>query len=233
VKVSLLDAAAKDWLDFAAKRLPSQRQPPRSRACRPVAKPLALRFLTCAILAAWLCSCAAREPPAAEAVPEGELLATYYPTPEPVVQRMLQAVGLQPGEVHYDLGSGDGRIVLAAAGDFGADSTGYEIDPQLIELSRNRIRRAGLSDRARVLGEDLLQADFERADVITAFLTPEAYVRLEPRLRAEVRPGVRLVAYKFPVPGWQADEVIALEDRDPEIPTHEIFVYRGAPAASE
>jgi predicted RNA methylase len=146
---------------------------------------------------------------------------------------MLESVDLQPGEVHFDLGSGDGRIVLAAAGDFGADSTGYEIDPDLIEVSSNRIRRAGLSDRARILSQDLLTADFERADVITAFLTPEAYVQLEPILRAEVRPDVRVVAYKFPVPGWRADEVIALEDRDPEIPTHEIFVYRGAPASSE
>lgn len=146
---------------------------------------------------------------------------------------MLEAVDLKPGETHFDLGSGDGRIVLAAAGDFGADSIGYEIDADLIEVSRNRIRRAGLSGRARIVGQDLLQADFERADVITAFLTPEAYVKLEPVLRAEVRPDVRIVAYKFPMPGWQAKEVIAFEDRDPEIPTHEIFVYRGAPAASE
>jgi hypothetical protein len=192
-----------------------------------------LRVLTCAILAALLSSCAAPEPPTAEAVPEGELLATYYPTPEPVVQKMLEAVDLQPGEVHFDLGSGDGRIVLAAAGEFAADSTGFEIDPELIELSSNRIRRAGLSGRARILSQDLLKADFAKADVITAFLTPEAYVQLEPILRKEVRPEVRVVAYKFPVPGWQPDEVIAMEDRDPEVPTHEIFVYRGAPAASE
>ena len=193
-----------------------------------------MRVLTFAILTALLCACTAPTPPAvAEAVPEAELLATYYPTPELVVQRMLEAVDLQPGEVHFDLGSGDGRIVLAAAGDFGADSTGYEIDPDLITVSSNGIRRAGLSDRARILRQDLLKADFKRADVITAFLTPEAYVQLEPVLRAEARADVRVVAYKFPVPGWQADEVIALEDRDPTIPTHEIFVYRGAPASSE
>jgi predicted RNA methylase len=146
---------------------------------------------------------------------------------------MLAAVALKPGEVHFDLGSGDGRIVLAAAGDFGADSTGYEIDPDLIAVSSNRIRRAGLADRARIVRQDLLKADFERADVITAFLTPEAYVKLEPILRAEVRPDVRVVVYKFPVPGWQPDEVITLEDPDPEIPTHEIFVYRGAPASGK
>jgi hypothetical protein len=193
-----------------------------------------LRFLTFAILAALLCACADPEPPAAaEAAPEAELLATYYPTPERVVEKMLAAVALKPGEVHFDLGSGDGRIVLAAAGDFGADSTGYEIDPDLIAVSSNRIRRAGLADRARIVRQDLLKADFERADVITAFLTPEAYVKLEPILRAEVRPDVRVVVYKFPVPGWQPDEVITLEDPDPEIPTHEIFVYRGAPASGK
>jgi predicted RNA methylase len=146
---------------------------------------------------------------------------------------MLEAIEVKPGEIHFDLGSGDGRIVLAAAGDFGANSTGYEIDPELIELSSNRIRRAGLSDHARILGQDLLKADFGKADVITAFLTPEAYVQLEPILRSAVRPDVRIVAYKFPVPGWQADEIIAMEDPDPEIPTHEIFVYRGAPASGE
>jgi hypothetical protein len=193
-----------------------------------------LRVLTFAILAALLCSCAAPAPPAvAEAVPEAELLATYYPTPELVVQRMLGAVDLQPGEVLFDLGSGDGRIVLAAAGDFGADSTGYEIDPDLVAVSSKRIERAGLSDHARILRQDLLKADFQRADVITAFLTPEAFVQLEPVLRAKVRADVRLVSYKFPVPGWQADEIIAFEDRDPTIPTHEIFVYRGTPASSE
>jgi hypothetical protein len=188
-----------------------------------------LRVLTCAILAALLSSCAAPErPAAAEAAPEGELLATYYPTPEPVVRRMLQAVDLKPGEVHFDLGSGDGRIVVAAADDFGADSTGFEI-----EVSRNRIRRSRLTDRARILSQDLVTADFAKADVITAFLTPEGYEKLEPVMREKIRPDVRVVAYKFPLPGWQADEVIVLEDPDPEIPTHEIFVYRGAPAASE
>ena len=193
-----------------------------------------MRVLTFAIVTALLCSCAAPEPPAsAEAVPDAELLATYYPTPEPVVKKMLEAVDLKPGEVHFDLGSGDGRIVLAAAKNFGADSTGYEIDPDLVTLSSNRIRRAGLSDRARILSQDLLQADFQSADVITAFLTPEAYVQLEPILRAEAREDVRVVAYKFPVPGWQADEIIAIEDRDPAVPTHEIFVYRSAPASSE
>jgi SAM-dependent methyltransferase len=193
-----------------------------------------LKVLTFAILAVLLCSCAAPSPPAAsEAVPDADLLATYFPTPEPVVQEMLQAVDLKPGEVHFDLGSGDGRIVLAAAGDFGADSTGFEIDPDLVTVSRNRIRRAGLSGHARILSQDLQKADFQNADVITAFLTPEGLVQLEPVLRAEVRPDVRVVAYKFPVPGWQADEVITLEDRDPTVPTHEIFVYRGVPASGE
>ena len=205
-----------------------------TRSTSTAAKSSILRVLIFAILSALLCACTAHDPPAVvNDAPDAELLATFYPTPEPVVQRMLEAVDLKPGEVHFDLGSGDGRIVLAAAGDFGADSTGYEIDPDLITVSSNRIRRAGLSDRARILKQDLLEADFERADVITAFLTPEAYVKLEPLLRAEVRPNVRVVAYKFPVPGWQADEVIALEDRDPTVPTHEIFVYRGAPASSE
>lgn len=191
-------------------------------------------LVTIAALAALL-ACASDEPALLSEIKavEAELLATYYPTPEIVVQRMLEAVDLQPGETHFDLGSGDGRFVLAAAGKFGADSTGFEIDETLVRISRNRIRRARLDDRARILSQDLMTADFASADVISAFLTPEGYVKLEPLLRQKIRDDTRLVAYKFPIPGWNPIETFTIEDKDPEIPTHEVFVYRGAPASSE
>ncbi len=194
-----------------------------------------LRFLATIAVIVLLAACSRAEPTTlveTEAT-EAELLATYYPTPEIVVQRMLRAVDLQAGEVHFDLGSGDGRFVLAGARDFGADSTGFEIDPDLIAVSRNRIRRAGLVDSARILSQDLLTADFASADVISAFLTPEGYLKLEPLLRETIREDTRVVAYKFPLPGWEPIEVIAIQDSNPEIPIHEIFVYRGPPASNE
>lgn len=190
-----------------------------------------MRVVVAAGFLALIYACSPPQPVESTAAPEDHyrVLATYYPTPEPVVRRMLEAAAPQPGEVHFDLGSGDGRIVLAAARDFGADSTGYEIDPDLIEISRNRIRREGLLDKAKILGQDLLTADLGAADVITAFLTPEAYVELEPILRQKVKEDVRVVAYKFPVPNWKPDDVITMKDPDPTIPEHEIFVYKGRP----
>ena len=194
-----------------------------------------MRALFTIVALAGLIACAPAEPTASSELDavEAELLATYFPTPENVVQRMLDAVDLQPGEIHFDLGSGDGRFVLTAAGDFGSDSTGFEIDETLVRISRNRIRRAGLGDHARILSQDLMTADFAAADVISAFLTPEGYVKLEPLLRQDVRDDTRLVAYKFPIPGWEPIETFTIDDKDPEIPTHEVFVYRGAPASSE
>ena len=183
-----------------------------------------------ALLAAILTACGAAPPPPPSAeqaieAPEAELLATYWPTPEPVVQRMLDMAGLQAGETHFDLGSGDGRYVLAAARR-GADSTGFEIDPELIAQARRRIAEAGLQDRARIEARDLLEADFAQADVITCFLVPESYPKVIPVIEAAVRPGTRVVAYKFPIPGWEPVETFAMEDPDPEIPTHEAFLYR-------
>lgn len=186
--------------------------------------------LLCVLLAAacWGCEVggAPKTVPASEAVeaPDAELLATYWPTPEPVVEKMLDMADLQPGETHYDLGSGDGRYVLAAARR-GADSTGFEIDPELIAESRRRIAQAGLKNRARIVAEDLLEADFSRADVITCFLVPESYPKVIPAIEAALRPGARVVAYKFPIPGWEAVETLSMEDPDPEIPTHEAFLY--------
>lgn len=167
-----------------------------------------------------------REEPAPPQQPEPELLATYYPTPQPVVRRMLEMSGLQPGELHYDLGSGDGRIVLTAARDFGARSVGFEIDPELIARSRRAIAEAGLRDSAEIRQEDLMLADYSRPQVITCFLTPEGLEKVTPRLERTLTPGARLVAYKFPLPGWEPDEREEIVDPDPEIPLHEIFLYR-------
>ena len=167
---------------------------------------------------------AAHSPGATLDVPDAEMLATYWPTPQPVVERMMELGKVSPGKIHFDLGSGDGRFVIAAA-NRGAESVGYEIDPELIARSRKNIHDAGLDSHARIEAGDLLEADFPRADVVTCFLTPESYPQVAPRLRERLRPGTRVVAYKFPIPDWEPVETISMEDADPEIPTHQIFLY--------
>ncbi len=158
--------------------------------------------------------------------PTPELLATYYPTPEPVVKRMLELADIQPGEVHFDLGSGDGRIVVTAAREFDARSVGFEIDDDLIKRSRRAIGELGVEDRAEIRNQDLMQADYASARVITCFLTPEGLEKVVSRLEQTLRRGSRVVSYKFPLPGWTPDAREEIVDEDPEIPLHELFLYR-------
>jgi len=179
-------------------------------------------LIALALLAA---GCAASPEPADEAPVEGDLLSTYYPAPQDVVERMLDLGGLAPRQIHIDLGSGDGRIVVAAA-QRGAESIGYEIDDDLVKLSRHKLERLQLTARAQILRRDMLDADFSRADLITVFLTPEALERLAWPLRHELRHGARIVAYKFPLPGWTPVETVAFEDDDSTTPTHELYLYR-------
>lgn len=181
----------------------------------------------CWIMAGVFAGCSVPDAPVDVAEEQGEpiLLSVWEPSPDEAVERMLEMTGLQAGETHFDLGSGDGRFVVAAA-KRGAQSTGYEIDPELIAQSRARIAAEGLEDRARIVDEDLLKAEFERADVITMYLTPESYPPLMPLLEEKLRDGARVATYKFPAPGWTPDRVERWRDEDPDIPLHEAFFYR-------
>src|SRR5215468_1113962 len=105
---------------------------------------------------------------------ESEKLAPYYPTPETIVEKMLQIGGLKAGEKMFDLGSGDGRIVIMAAQKFHADAVGVELDRDLCRRSMERIRKLGLEKSARILNGDLLQQDYSSADLITVYLLPVA-----------------------------------------------------------
>jgi hypothetical protein len=153
-------------------------------------------------------------------------LSVFLPTAIPVVRKMLDLGDLRPGELHYDLGSGDGRIVLMAASRYRARSVGFEIDPELILESRAHIERLGLQDRACIEQKDLLSADLSLPDLITMFLTPEALAEVQPLLERQVKRGARIVSYKFPLEGWQPEETITWEDPRPEIPLHVIYLYR-------
>jgi len=131
----------------------------------------------------------------------------FVPTPEPVVEDMLSLADIQPGQILYDLGSGDGRILLAAAQKYGATAVGYEIDPQLVRLSRQRIAEAGLEDRIEVREGNLFDADLSRADVVTLYLSPTMNRKLIP-LFETMKPGARIISHDFDIPGIREQTVL-------------------------
>lgn len=128
----------------------------------------------------------------------------WIPTPDALVTRMLRLAQLTPQDQLIDLGSGDGKIVLAAARE-GARGLGIEYNPELVELSRRRARQAGLAERARFERADIFESDFSQASVITLYLLPHLNLRLRPRLLA-LKPGTRIVSHEFRMGRWRPDE---------------------------
>src|SRR5437764_307036 len=129
--------------------------------------------------------------PAAE--PTGEKLAPYYPTPETIVERMLEFGQLKAGEKMYDLGSGDGRIVIMAARKYHADATGVELDTDLVLESSAKIRQFGLQKTARIIHGDILKQNYSSANLVTVYLLPESNIKVRPLLDAQLRKGTRIV----------------------------------------
>jgi len=127
----------------------------------------------------------------------------YVPTPDRVVHEMLSLAEVGPGDVVYDLGAGDGRIVIAAARWRGARGVGIEIDPELVRQARRDAERAGVADRVRFEEQDLFDADLRGATVVTLYLSPALNARLRPRLMAELPPGTRVVSHQFGMPDWE------------------------------
>jgi protein-L-isoaspartate O-methyltransferase len=156
---------------------------------------------------------------------KAEKLAPYYPTPELIVERMLQLGELKSGEKMYDLGSGDGRIVIMAARKFGADATGIELDEDLVHRSRNAIHKAGLDKTAHIIQGDILQQDYSPADVVTVYMLPIANDLLRPIMEKQLHKGARLVAHDFQFSAWTPEKVVDIED-DGEGRSHTLFLYR-------
>jgi SAM-dependent methyltransferase len=128
-------------------------------------------------------------------------------TPPEVVTEILRLARVGPDDVVYDLGSGDGRIVIAAARDFGARGVGIELDPDLVAESLRNARRARVADRTRFLQQDIFEADIGEATVVTLYLSPEVNLRLRPKLLA-LRPGSRIVSHDFPIGDWKPEAVV-------------------------
>ena len=146
--------------------------------------------------------------------------ALWQPTDRVTLRRLLFLAEVQPDERVVDLGCGDGRIVIAAAKEFGAHATGIEIDPFRVLVANVWIRLARVSDRAHVRRGNMYTADVSGADVVVLFLSSTANLRLQERLRRQLRPGARVVSYYHPMWGWQPDVVGEARGG------HPIYVYR-------
>jgi hypothetical protein len=144
----------------------------------------------------------------------------YVQTPSSVVTDMLRLASVGKDDVVYDLGSGDGRIVIAAAREFGASGVGVEIDPALVEESRAAAARAGVADRVRFVQQDLFLTDLRPATVVTLYLSPDMNARLRPKLMTELRAGSRVVSHQFTMGDWPPTRTVQVEiDREPR-PLH-------------
>ncbi len=138
---------------------------------------------------------------------EAERRPPFVTTPDDVVERMLALAGTGADDFVMDLGSGDGRIVIAAAQNLGARGIGLDIDAQLVARARENARRAGVEGRVAFEQRDVLDADLGRATVVTIYLLPFLVEKLQPKLLQELRPGARIVAHAFPMVGWRPDRV--------------------------
>lgn len=139
--------------------------------------------------------------------------APYVPTPDRIVWQMLELADVSEDDVVYDLGSGDGRIVLAAAQKFGARGVGIEIDPELVEKARAKAEELGVDDRVEFRRGDLFEADLSEATVVTLYLWPDMNNRLRPKLQEDLDPGDRIVSHSFDIDDWPADSTISVGDQ--------------------
>jgi SAM-dependent methyltransferase len=132
----------------------------------------------------------------------------FAPTWEPVVHEMLALARVTRDDVVYDLGSGDGRIVVLAAQKYGVRGVGIELDPKLVASSRQVARDVGLDDKVTFIEGDLFTASIGEATVVTLYLSTSVNRELEPKLRRELRPGTRIVSHQFPIGTWVPDQTV-------------------------
>jgi hypothetical protein len=149
--------------------------------------------------------------------------AIWVPTPGDVVEKMLREAGVKKGELVYDLGSGDGRVVIAAAKNHGAKAIGIEIDPELVKLSTAKVQEGKLTDLVTIERADLFKVDLSKADVVAVYLPPKLLGRLRQQIE-KMKPGSRLVSHYFELPGTPPDRTITLESSETG-EAHKIHVW--------
>jgi predicted RNA methylase len=151
-----------------------------------------------------------------------ENLGPPIPTPEFLVDKMLEAARVRPGETVYDLGSGDGRIVITAAQKYGAKAVGVELRPDLCDKARERVKELGLEDKVTIMQGSALHVNLSGADVVTMYFLTSSNERLRPTLEHWLKPGARVVSNQFPVKGWKAAQTVRVKAGTME---HTIYVY--------
>jgi len=130
----------------------------------------------------------------------------YVRTPDSVVKAMLKLADVKPSDVVYDLGCGDGRIVIAAAKDYGAHGVGIDIDPERIQEARENARKAGVEALVKFDVNDLFASDIHNATVVALYLLPDVNLRLRPKLLKDLKPGTRIVSHDFHMGDWKPDK---------------------------
>jgi ribosomal protein L11 methylase PrmA len=137
----------------------------------------------------------------------------FVPTPQEVVDAMLEVAKVTKTDVVYDLGSGDGRIPVTAAKKYGARAVGIDIDPQRIKEANANAQTAGVTDKVKFLNADLFTTDISEASVVTLYLLPSLNVKLMPKLKAELKPGTRIVSHAFDMGDWKPEQTLNVNGR--------------------
>jgi SAM-dependent methyltransferase len=163
-----------------------------------------------AIVGAALSAVAVAQKAQADRYPDA---APYVPSPIEIVDAMLDLAGVQQHDVVYDLGCGDGRIVVAAARKYGASGVGVDVDTELLAEARGRAQAAGVGAKTRFVEADIFETDIRPATVVTLYLMPKALSKLKPKLLSDLKPGSRVVSFTFPIEGWPPAKVKEVDSR--------------------
>lgn len=183
------------------------------------------RLLWLAVAIPTLAGCFAKVPSAGVSEPAvpAKLDVIFVATDLEIVNAMLTLAGVTRGDVVYDLGCGDGRIVIAAAKEFGARGVGVDLDPQRIREAQANAVRAGVADRVTFRVQDVFDTDIQSATVVTLFLSPELNARLRPKLTSQLRPGSRIVSHRYGIGDWVPERTVTLNVRETR---NHIFLWR-------
>jgi len=169
-------------------------------------------FLTIFVLTGWLPLGSGKFDTFAQDSLESKKIVPFVPTPQEVVDKMIDLAGVNKGDTVYDLGSGDGRIVITAAKK-GARAVGFEIDPDLVKESRENINKAGVQQLAEIRHQDILTVDLSAASVITMYLLPDVNLKLKPNILSQLKPGSRVVSHAFDMGDWKPDKTERINGR--------------------
>jgi hypothetical protein len=153
---------------------------------------------------------------------EPKLDVPYVPTPQAVVDKMIEMGQVNGQDVLYDLGSGDGRIPITAARKFGTRGVGIDIDPARIKEANENARKAGVSDRVQFLQQDLFKTDLRKATVVMLYLLPDVNLRLRPTLLRDLKPGTRIVSHEFNMGDWKPEQMVEVQGPNRE---HTVYLW--------